>query len=224
MEHKKSIDAEKNTKSYKAFGEKFIIPTRNYSKNDFFRKNVFTEKPKISILHKNEIPEIKNKKAITATIAVQEETKPTPAVQTIEPEVENNDSLDDLGIKTLMEISLPASSICGTTNDVDTFDGKFFFLNTKIFKFNLILIVGFFCGSETPSPMRLLRDTGGENSSKWLEANTNDFSLSSFLGHLEDVSEANKKSRNDVRILFNFLIFFYLLFFFSVGSQFFRFR
>lgn len=127
MEHKKSIDAEKNTKSYKAFGEKFIIPTRNYSKNDFFRKNVFTEKPKISILHKNEIPEIKNKKAITATIAVQEETKPTPAVQTIEPEVENNDSLDDLGIKTLMEISLPASSICGTTNDVDTFDGKFFF-------------------------------------------------------------------------------------------------
>lgn len=52
--------------------------------------------------------------------------------------------------------------------------------------------------------MRLLRDTGGENSNKWLDADTNDFSLSSFLGHLDAVSEANKKSRNDVRIWFYF--------------------
>lgn len=127
MEHKKIVDAEKNAKSYKSFGEKFIIPTRNYSKNDFQRKNIFTEKPKISILHKKEITsEMKPKKAITSTVVVQEEPKPTPEVIVTAPEIiQNDDSLtDNLGIKSLMEISLPPSPICGTTNDIDTFDGR----------------------------------------------------------------------------------------------------
>lgn len=202
LEHKKIVDAEKNAKSYKAFGEKFIVPTRNYSKNDFQRKNIFTEKPKIIIQHKKEIPEIKPpKKAITSTVVLKEELKPIPAVIVpTTPEIQNEDSLsDNLGIKSLMEISLPPSPICTTTNDVDTFDGRLFcffklFLFTELYFFS-----AFFCGSEPPSPMRLLRETGGENSSKWLDADTNDFSLSSFLGHL-DASVANKK--NDVRFFF----------------------
>lgn len=126
LEHKKIVEAEKNAKSYKTFGEKFIIPSRNYSKNDFQRKNIFTEKPKIVIQHKKEIPEIKPlKKAVTATV-VQEEPKSKPAViEPISPEIQNDDSLiDNLGIKSLMDISLPPSPISTTTNDVDTFDGK----------------------------------------------------------------------------------------------------
>lgn len=190
LEHKKIAEA-KNEKSYKAFGEKFIIPSRNYSKNDFQRKNIFTEKPKISIQPKKEIPEIKPKKAITATVVVQETPKPPPVIVLATPEIQNEDSFsmnlnNNPGIDSLMDISLPPSPIHTTTSDPDTFDG-------------------FFCGSEPPSPMRLLRETGGESSNKWLDADTNDFSLSSFLGHLDAVSEA-KKGRNDVSSFLYFVV------------------
>lgn len=136
LEYKKLVDAEKNAKmekSYKTFGEKFIIPSRNYSKNDFQRKNIFVEKPKISFQHKKEIPENKLKKAITATIVVQDTPKPTPVPVPIPtPEIQNEDSFltnlnDNPGINSLMEISLPPSPIRITTNDTNTFDGKFYF-------------------------------------------------------------------------------------------------
>lgn len=47
--------------------------------------------------------------------------------------------------------------------------------------------------SPSPSPMTILRQSPTDP--KWFEDNVNDFSLSSFLGHL-DACEGEKKSPN----------------------------
>lgn len=46
------------------------------------------------------------------------------------------------------------------------------------------------------SPMRILRESPVPTDSKWLDEHINDFSLSSFLGHLESNCDASNSRRS----------------------------
>lgn len=49
------------------------------------------------------------------------------------------------------------------------------------------------------SPMGILRESPVPGATKWFEENMNDFSLSSFLGHLEANCDPNSSRRSSSR-------------------------
>lgn len=51
------------------------------------------------------------------------------------------------------------------------------------------------------SPMGILRESPSPADAKWFEENMNDFSLSSFLGHLDSTCDQNnsKRSKSPIR-------------------------
>lgn len=83
---------------------------------------------------------------------------------------------DDPGIKQLMEISLPSPAALNVLDDNETF-------------------------SNIPpmSPMRLIRETSTD--SKWLEENFSDFSLSSFLGHLDEINRDGSADSSNISVI-----------------------
>ncbi|XP_031636606.1 protein cramped [Contarinia nasturtii] len=101
-------------------------------------------------------------------------------VEEVDSDEEENNRIrqrlnEDPGIQSLMEISLP--SPIPMAHSVDDFysDGV---------------------DSQPPiSPMRILRESPVPSDTKWFEENMNDFSLSSFLGHLDSNCERGRSPR-----------------------------
>lgn len=57
------------------------------------------------------------------------------------------------------------------------------------------------------SPMHLLRDS--TSNARWLEDNINDFSLTSLLGHLEEIDATRDILVRIMDLFFKFYLFFY---------------
>lgn len=97
---------------------------------------------------------------------------------------------DDPGIQSLMEISLPSP---GPSASMDECNFYFIFYYSFFFFLMLLFVAADFNYNSNPpmSPMTILRQSPTDP--KWFEENVNDFSLSSFLGHL-DACEGEKKS------------------------------
>lgn len=103
---------------------------------------------------------------------------------------------DDPGIQSLMEISLP--SPIQIVHSVDECKLKIaFVLFVCLLIVHLVSVYTDSVESQPPiSPMRILRESPVPADSKWFEENMNDFSLSSFLGHLEANCEQSNSRRS----------------------------
>lgn len=112
---------------------------------------------------------------------------------------------DDPGIQSLMEISLPSPMPIVHSADeckFDEFSLIFHMLRAIFFKkkpFPFYKFTVYTDGVESQpsiSPMRILRESPVPADSKWFEDNINDFSLSSFLGHLEANCDQSNSRRS----------------------------
>lgn len=115
---------------------------------------------------------------------------------------------EDPGIQSLMEISLPSPIPINHSADecesllflVDLFFVLFVLYTHPFVKYMNIFSIPVYTDSvesqPSISPMRILRESPVPADAKWFEENMNDFSLSSFLGHLEANCDQSNSRRS----------------------------
>lgn len=117
-------------------------------------------------------------------------------MDSIENEKCSNKLDDDPGIQSLMEISLPSPIPIASPNDECMCCALQSHPQIIPFRLTIIFSIADFnednVSSQPPmSPMGILRESPSPNDAKWFEENMHDFSLSSFLGHLDATCDQN---------------------------------
>lgn len=106
---------------------------------------------------------------------------------------------DDPGIRCLMDISLPSPlPMASTSHECKNRINIGFYWIIISFLCNFWLLSIDYEDNQPPSPMGILRESPSPSATKWFEENMSDFSLSSFLGHL-DANYDGRRSRSQSR-------------------------